>query len=99
MFGEVVRPRESLFAKFALVGLDSGMGALVASKFIGAAEAPSASAPGAGERLLSGMAAKVSLEVGRLAVDLIAAGVGAVVDLVIQFLRTVQLDGCDPGPG
>ena len=81
MFGEVVGAGESFLADFAEERLDAEVHALVSGQLVGAGESPRAVFPVAGERLLSRVATEVSLQVGRLVVDLLAVLVGAGVEL------------------
>ena len=71
---EVVRPREPFGALAADEPLLPGVNAQVALQLVGSSERLAAKDPAAGEGPHAGVPAQMGLQVGRLAVDLAAAG-------------------------
>ena len=74
VFVVVVGSHEALITLSTLEALLACVCAHVSLQFVGARKRPAAEGPLARERTFSGVLAKVSLEVGRLAVHLAAAG-------------------------
>lgn len=73
------------------------MGALVSLQLVGAGEALATEGPGADERPLARVPAQMGAQVGRLAVDLVAAGDVADVLLFLAGVAPAERHGSEGG--
>ena len=81
----MIGSREPFLTNLALIRFNSWMGSLMTSKFIRAWKSPSTPGPSTRERFFSCVTAQMSLKMRTLAVNLIAAIVGAVVDFFVDL--------------